>query len=149
MCTTNPAGRYADPNAMGKALLAEADEVGLRIRLLDTCYLTSGIGPDAKPLPLSDVQRRFSDGSAEAWADRVAAFDDDPLGAAIHSVRAVPRDELRVVAEALPCRPLHVHLSEQIAENEACLAAYGRTPTQVLADAGRSVHTPRWFTRLT
>ncbi len=32
--------------------------------------------------------------------------------------------------------PLHAHVSEQPAENEACLAAYGRTPTQVLADAG-------------
>lgn len=32
--------------------------------------------------------------------------------------------------------PLHVHLSEQTAENEACLAAHGRTPTQLLADHG-------------
>jgi cytosine/adenosine deaminase-related metal-dependent hydrolase len=32
--------------------------------------------------------------------------------------------------------PLHVHLSEQVAENDACVAAYGRTPTEVLADAG-------------
>jgi cytosine/adenosine deaminase-related metal-dependent hydrolase len=29
-----------------------------------------------------------------------------------------------------------VHLSEQVAENEQCVAAYGRTPTQLLADAG-------------
>jgi cytosine/adenosine deaminase-related metal-dependent hydrolase len=29
-----------------------------------------------------------------------------------------------------------VHVSEQLAENEACLAAYGRTPVQLLADAG-------------
>ncbi len=33
-------------------------------------------------------------------------------------------------------RPLHAHVSEQPAENEACLAAYGRTPVAVLADAG-------------
>jgi cytosine/adenosine deaminase-related metal-dependent hydrolase len=33
-------------------------------------------------------------------------------------------------------RPLHAHVSEQPAENEAVLAAYGRTPTAVLADAG-------------
>ena len=32
--------------------------------------------------------------------------------------------------------PLHVHLSEQVAENEACVAATGRTPTQLLAEAG-------------
>lgn len=32
--------------------------------------------------------------------------------------------------------PLHVHLSEQRAENAACLAYHGRSPTEVLADAG-------------
>jgi cytosine/adenosine deaminase-related metal-dependent hydrolase len=32
--------------------------------------------------------------------------------------------------------PLHVHLSEQRVENDACCIHYGRTPTAVLADAG-------------
>jgi formiminoglutamate deiminase len=122
---------YDDPNAMGKALLAAADETGIRIRLLDTCYLASGIGA-----PPEGVQRRFSDGDAIRWAERVAAFDDDRVGMAIHSVRAVPRVQLRAVVEAAAGRPLHVHLSEQMAENEACVAAYGMTPTQVLAEAG-------------
>jgi len=122
---------YDDPNAMGKALLAAADEVGLRIRLLDTCYVAAGIG--SAP---AGVQQRFSDGDAGRWADRVAAFDDDRVGVAIHSVRAVPRDQLRLVAEVAQGRPLHVHLSEQVAENEACLAAYGVTPTQLLAEEG-------------
>ena len=49
---------------------------------------------------------------------------------------AVPRDQLKVVVEAAQGGPLHVHVSEQVAENEACLAAYGVTPTQLLADAG-------------
>jgi formiminoglutamate deiminase len=31
---------------------------------------------------------------------------------------------------------VHVHLSEQPAENEACLAAHGRTPARLLADHG-------------
>jgi len=122
---------YDDPNAMGRALLAAADDAGIRIRLLDTCYLAAGIGT-----PPDGVQQRFSDGDAARWAERVAAFDDDRVGMAIHSVRAVPRDQLEVVVEAAAGRPLHVHLSEQVAENEACVAAYGMTPTQVLADAG-------------
>ncbi|RNL77708.1 formimidoylglutamate deiminase [Nocardioides marmorisolisilvae] len=122
---------YDDPNAMGRALLAAADEAGIRIRLLDTCYLAAGIGS-----PPEGVQARFSDGDAARWAERVAAFDDDRVGMAIHSVRAVPRDQLAVVVEAAAGRPLHVHLSEQVAENEACIAAYGMTPTQVLAEAG-------------
>jgi formiminoglutamate deiminase len=32
--------------------------------------------------------------------------------------------------------PLHVHLSEQRVENDACLACHHRTPTELLADAG-------------
>jgi len=32
--------------------------------------------------------------------------------------------------------PLHAHLSEQIAENQACLAAHGVTPTQLLDRVG-------------
>ncbi|MCW2807151.1 MAG: formimidoylglutamate deiminase [Marmoricola sp.] len=122
---------YDDPNEMGKALLAAADDAGIRIRLLDTCYLAAGFGR-----PPEGVQVRYSDGDAHAWAERVAAFDDPRVGAAIHSVRAVPRDQLPVVVEAARGLPLHVHVSEQVAENEACLAATGLTPTQLLAEAG-------------
>jgi len=133
-----PGGRrYADPNAMGVALVEAARDAGIRITLLDTCYLAGGIDT-----PVSAEQRRFSDGTAEAWAVRVADLRADAttrIGAAIHSVRAVPRAALAEVAAV--DGPLHVHLSEQPAENEACLAAYGRTPTQLLADA--SVLAPR------
>ncbi|MET9450018.1 formimidoylglutamate deiminase [Streptomyces cinerochromogenes] len=127
---------YADPNAMGEALIAAAAEAGIRITLLDTCYLSSGFGE-----PPSPHQLRFSDGSAEAWAERCAVLkerDHARIGAAIHSVRAVPAEQLATVARWAEERraPLHVHLSEQTAENEACLAAHGRTPTRLLADHG-------------
>ncbi|MEU7553798.1 formimidoylglutamate deiminase [Streptomyces sp. NPDC044571] len=127
---------YADPNAMGEALIEAAAEAGIRITLLDTAYLSAGFGeaPNAH-------QRRFSDGTAEAWAERVSALkprEHALIGAAVHSVRAVPAGELATVARWAEERqaPLHVHLSEQTAENEACLAAHGRTPTQLLADHG-------------
>ncbi|MEO7351730.1 MAG: formimidoylglutamate deiminase, partial [Marmoricola sp.] len=122
---------YDDPNEMGKALLAAADDARIRIRLLDTCYLASGFGQQPE-----GVQVRYSDGDANAWAERLASFDDPRVGAAIHSVRAVPGDQLPVVVEAARGLPLHVHLSEQVAENEACLEATGLTPTQLLAEAG-------------
>jgi formiminoglutamate deiminase len=128
---------YADPNAMGHALLAAAHDAGIRIALLDACYLTAGVGAEPQ-----GVQRRFSDGDAERWAERVDDLHvDGPMavvGAAIHSVRAVPREQMpRVVRWATDHdAPLHVHLSEQVAENDACVAAYGSTPTEVLADAG-------------
>ncbi|GAB2865752.1 formimidoylglutamate deiminase [Nocardioides pacificus] len=129
---------YDEPNAMGLALLAAAREAGLRIALLDTCYLAAGFGPRGHR-PAEGVQVRFSDGHAGTWAQRVADLpdgEDHVVGAAIHSVRAVPRDQLATVVDAARHRPLHVHLSEQPAENAACLAAYGRTPTALLADAG-------------
>ncbi len=131
---------YADPNAMGTVLVQAAREAGLRLTLLDTCYLAGGIGA-----PLDGVQTRFGDGSADSWAQRTSSlrdtFADAPdvrVGAAVHSVRGVPAEAIGTVAAwaAAHDAPLHVHLSEQVAENDACLAAYGRTPTQVLADAG-------------
>ena len=130
-----PGGRrYDDPNAMGTALIAAARDVGIRITLLDTCYVAGGIDQ-----PLGDVQERFSDGDAAGWASRVSLLegaDDVVIGAAAHSVRGVPQEQLGAVASAFPGVPLHIHLSEQVAENEACLAAYGRTPAQVLDEAG-------------
>ena len=124
--------RYNDPNAMAEALRAAAADAGIRLTLLDACYLAGGIDT-----PLSPEQQRFSDGSAEAWAERAAALRADGtmrVGAAIHSVRAVPRADLPAVAAF--GGPLHVHLSEQPAENEQCLAAYGLSPTELLAEAG-------------
>ncbi|MFG3032303.1 formimidoylglutamate deiminase [Streptomyces sp. NPDC048253] len=127
---------YADPNAMGEALIEAAAEAGVRITLLDTAYLSAGFGqpPDAHQL-------RFSDGDADAWAARCSLLkerDHARIGAAIHSVRAVPAGQLATVARWAEERraPLHVHLSEQTAENDACRAAHGRTPTQLLAEHG-------------
>lgn len=127
-------GRYDQPNAMGEAVRQAALDAGIRMTLLDTCYLAGGIDT-----PLSPEQARFSDGSVEAWAERAQPRYDRQftrVGAAIHSVRAVPRADLAAITEISARRPLHVHLSEQPAENEVCLAAYGRTPTELLDEAG-------------
>ncbi|WP_435840107.1 formimidoylglutamate deiminase [Streptomyces chilikensis] len=128
--------RYDDPNAMGEALIEAAAQAGIRITLLDTAYLSSGFGE-----PPTAPQLRFSDGDAGTWAARAALLKDREharIGAAVHSVRAVPADQLEQVARWAEERgaPLHVHLSEQPAENEACLAAHGRTPARLLADHG-------------
>ena len=72
--------RYRDPNEMGRVLIAAAAAAGLRITLLDACYLAAGFRPDGEPLPLAGVQLRFGDGSAAAWAERVSGFTRDSLG---------------------------------------------------------------------
>jgi formiminoglutamate deiminase len=129
-------GRYADPNAMGEALIEAAARAGIRITLLDTCYLSAGFGE-----PPNQHQLRFSDGDADAWAARAGELKPRAharVGAAVHSVRAVPADQLATVAGWAGERraPLHVHLSEQVAENQSCLAVHGVTPTQLLAAHG-------------
>jgi formiminoglutamate deiminase len=134
----DPAGRpYADPNRMGEALAEAAGRAGIRLTLLDTCYLRGGL--DGRPL--AGVQVRFGDGDADGWAARAGALRDRPglrVGAAVHSVRAVDPAAMATVAAWATGRgaPLHLHLSEQRAENEACLAATGRTPAALASSAG-------------
>ncbi|MDQ6849882.1 MAG: formimidoylglutamate deiminase [Actinomycetota bacterium] len=129
---------FADPNAMGDALRAAAVEAGIRLTLLDTCYLSGGLNAGGH-LPLNETQRRFGDADVSAWADRVAQLTESPgmrIGAALHSVRAVPASAFPEIVRVAGGRPLHAHLSEQPAENEACAAFYGCTPTELLAQHG-------------
>ncbi|GAA1470455.1 formimidoylglutamate deiminase [Microbacterium thalassium] len=133
-----PDGSPYDPaHAMELALAEAARSVGIRLTLLDTCYLTGGIGK-----PPSPDQRRFGDGTPARWLARWESLRDalpadTVLGAAVHSVRAVAPDDITEIVRALPADvPLHVHLSEQPQENEDCVRAHGLTPTGVLDRAG-------------
>jgi formiminoglutamate deiminase len=129
---------YSEPNRLGDVVLEAAAQAGLRITLLDACYLQGGNGVE-----LTGVQHRFGDGDVEGWVKRVdalaaAASPAVRIGAAIHSVRAVDPVAAATVTAWASERgaPLHAHVSEQPSENAACLAAHGRTPTGLLADAG-------------
>ena len=141
----DPRGRpYADPNAMGHAIIEAAEETGIRLTLLDTCYLSGGLSATGH-LPLEGVQRRFGDGDAEGWAERLSALRDGArvrVGAAVHSVRAVPAAQLSIVRGAAGDRPLHLHLSEQPAENEAAQAFYGCSPPGCSPTTGCSEPAP-------
>ena len=134
----DPAGRpYADPNQMGEALIEAAGRAGIRLTLIDTCYLRAGLDGQ----PLAGAQVRFGDGDAGAWAERAGALRDRPgvrVAAGVHSVRAVDPAAMATVAAWAADRraPLHLHLSEQRAENQACLAATGRTPAALAESAG-------------
>lgn len=135
-----PGGKkFGDPNAMGLALRQAADEAGIRMTLLDTCYLEGGLNGGGH-VELHPGQRRFSDGTVDAWAERMLARRPENgrvrLGAAIHSIRAVRREDLPKVVEAAAGLPLHVHLSEQPGENLACQMFYGCTPTELLDGVG-------------
>ncbi|TFD84364.1 formimidoylglutamate deiminase [Cryobacterium lactosi] len=138
---------YPQAHAMELALATAAREVGIRLVLLDTSYLAGGL-----ETPLRPEQQGFSDGSAAGWLERwarlretlaadAAGRPNEPalvtLGAALHSVRAVPRDAMRQILAGLPAEvPLHIHLSEQPQENSDCLAVHGVTPTALLDGLG-------------
>ncbi len=134
--------RYANPNEMGLAMVAASQRAGIRMALLDVAYLHAGLD---KTEPLAE-QKRFSDGTIDNWLDRVDALGEGDIngargagwtvGMAPHSVRAVHPRELEEVVANRHGKVVHMHVSEQPAENAACIAATGKTPTQVLADAG-------------
>ncbi len=128
--------KYKNPNEMGLAMVQAAQRAGIRIALLDVAYLHAALD---KPEPLAE-QKRFSDGNIDAWLDRVDALGEGgegwTVGMAPHSVRAVHPRELEEVVANRHGKVVHLHVSEQPAENAACVAATGMTPTQVLDNVG-------------
>ena len=124
-------------NELGEALIEAASQVGIRITLIDACYLRGGL--DGRPL--DDTQQPFSDGDVDRWAQRVDELKDGEgvrIAAAIHSVRAVDPPSMRTVAAWARKRgaPLHIHLAEQPAEVEECQAAEGCSPVVLLEREG-------------
>jgi formimidoylglutamate deiminase len=137
----DPAGRpYAEPNELALRVIAAARDVGMRISLLNACYVTAGVGE-----PLRAGQRRFATSDLDAYLAGTAALATatagDRLvstGVAPHSIRAVPREWLRTLHEWAAARdvPLHMHVSEQPAEVAACVEAYGLRPVELLHEDG-------------
>ncbi|MGA3203981.1 MAG: formimidoylglutamate deiminase [Bryobacteraceae bacterium] len=127
---------YVDQNLdVARAILRAAKEVGLRITLLRTAYVRAGWRKDPNP-----GQARFLTPDVDRFlADTDALIAEGArVGVAPHSVRAVPIDYIRAVAEYARARglPLHMHVSEQPAEVEASLGEYGRRPVELLHDHG-------------
>ena len=124
---------------MAEALRQAAADAGLRLTLLDACYLSAGLGPGGSVVTPQGAQRRFADADVDAWASRVGSLRPSPgmrVGVAAHSVRAVPRAALATVVEAAAGRPLHVHVAEQPQEVDDCRAVHGLSPVGLLAAEG-------------
>jgi formimidoylglutamate deiminase len=134
---------YEDRNLVAKQILKAADEVGIRIALLRTAYVRAGWRKEPEP-----GQARFITPKPEDFIDDTDALDafvqrQSPtgrawLGVAPHSIRAVPLDYLLEVADYARSRrfPMHMHVAEQPAEVEACLAEYGARPVEFLDQHG-------------
>lgn len=128
---------YEDPNLLSKQVIAAAQSVGIRMVLLRSAYLRSGF-----QLPRDPGQTRFFETTREFLANTDVLVREAPedvwLGVAPHSIRAVPLDDLREIATWAREKklPLHMHMAEQVAENEACLREYGETPVALAGKTG-------------
>ncbi len=125
---------YADREELARRVIRAARRVGLRICLLRVAYHRAGPGQDR-----TRQQRRFCDDRPQQVLDAVRRLQNiqDPavsIGLAPHSVRAVPRDWLEVLASFDGV--IHAHLSEQPKENTLCQDEHGVSPTRLLADCG-------------
>jgi formimidoylglutamate deiminase len=131
---------YANPNELSLRVISAAERVGMRIVLLRSAYERAGPGQ-----VLTAAQRRFGSGSLDCFLRDTEALAravrDRPLvtvGVAPHSVRALDRSQLKELAlTAGPSGwPIHMHLSEQPFEVEACVAETGLRPVELVADVG-------------
>jgi formimidoylglutamate deiminase len=131
---------YDDELELHKAVLAAAAEVGIRIVLINTAYTTGGVTQ-----PLRSTQRRFSTPSLDGYLavceqlrTHVGALENTTMAVAPHSLRAVPVDWLHTIHEWAVAAdvPVHMHVSEQIAEVDACSSIYRKRPVELLNDLG-------------
>jgi len=137
---------YGDANTLSKAVIRAAESAGIRICLLRSAYLRAGYQKEPHP-----GQRRFYETgdrylrNLEALIEEVAGRPLVTVGAAPHSVRAVPLAGMKEIAAYAGERklPLHTHISEQPAENDACMAEYGETPVTLLTNNGVLVNAGR------
>jgi formimidoylglutamate deiminase len=128
---------YAEPNLLSHQVIAAAQSVGVRICLLRSAYFRAGFEREPHP-----GQRRFYETSGEYLRNlgelirTSEGIANVTVGAAPHSIRAVPLPDLISIAEATGGLPLHMHISEQVGENSACQAEYGSTPVTLIAEHG-------------
>jgi formimidoylglutamate deiminase len=130
----DPAGRaYARPAEMAERVAAAAQATGIGLTLLPVLYSHAGFGSQ----PLKPAQRRFRTDTADVLAI-VAALaplrgGQLEVGAAPHSLRAASVEQIRALVDGLPAgRPLHIHIAEQQAEVDQCLAFSGQRPVDYL-----------------
>ncbi|MDP3083924.1 MAG: formimidoylglutamate deiminase, partial [Rubrivivax sp.] len=123
---------YDDPAALSWALADAAADAGIGLTLLPVLYERAGFAQPA----LRDDQRRFKTTAAEVLAlQRAVQAARRPLleaGVAIHSLRAAQPASMQTLAEGTT-GPLHIHVAEQTAEVDDCLAATGQRPLAWLA----------------
>lgn len=129
-------GPYSNPAELATRIVAAAASTGIRLTLLPVLYSRSGFGGGA-PRP---AQRRFINNPdsfaklLERAHDATRGAPGAVLGVAAHSLRAVTPDELDFARNLRPNHPFHIHIAEQTAEVDDCVAWSGARPVRWLLD---------------
>jgi formimidoylglutamate deiminase len=129
---------YADPLVFSWALADAARDVGIGLTLLPVLYECAGFQqPTLRP-----DQRRFATSAESVWqAVQTIRNRHQPgldAGIAIHSLRAASPASIQALAQRADGfdGPIHIHVAEQTAEVDDCLAATGLRPIAWLAAQG-------------
>jgi formimidoylglutamate deiminase len=127
---------FDDPNLLAKQVIAAAQSVGIRIVLLRAAYLRSGfeLPPDPGQIRFYESGHAFIQNMDSLVDGYAAQASEVSFGVAPHSIRAVPLRDLSEIAQWTRVRslPFHMHVSEQVAENGACIREYGVSPVELL-----------------
>ncbi len=126
---------YARPAETAERVVAAARATGIGVTMLPVLYSYAGFGEQ----PLKPEQKRFRTGPAEVMqvieALEPLRSGQVEVGVAPHSLRAAASSQIRDVLAALPAtRPVHIHIAEQQAEVEQCIAATGTRPVRHLME---------------
>lgn len=134
----DPEGQpYADDATLARGILRAAQITGMGLTLLPVLYQTSGFGGT----PPHEGQRRFirctdSMLTLLQQLQPVCSAQGARLGLAPHSLRAVPPTALHNILDGLSAidatAPVHIHIAEQTAEVDACIAWSGQRPVEWL-----------------
>ena len=125
---------YDDPLAMARALCAAAAATGIGLTLLPVLYERAGFRQPA----LRPDQRRFATNvdSLLALRDGLRSLHQPNVnvGIAVHSLRAAAPASLHELVRRLEgdSAPIHIHIAEQTAEVDDCLATQGQRPIEWL-----------------
>lgn len=131
---------YPQTAELAGRVVGAAAEAGIGMTMLPVLYQYSNF--ESRP-PRRD-QRRFIN-TADQLLELLAALRqacpetaNRRYGVAPHSLRAVSPESLASLLDGIdqsfPGAPIHIHIAEQTAEVQACLAATGARPVQWLLD---------------
>ena len=123
-----------DDAAMSEALARAAQDTGMGLTILPVLYERAGF---AQPTLRAD-QRRFAADVTRVLQlrDTIRAWklSNVDAGVAIHSLRAAASTSMHELLHACASddAPIHLHIAEQTAEVDECLAATGLRPIEYL-----------------